>query len=171
MRGPEQWGVVIFALDNIRIKEQSERHEWGDQSSQGHFLKLTGELTLGVTEPRNRLPTNIWDRQRYAGHLSDGQTRVWWIIHDNDIPGRPGVRWFDVVFAAHIYAVTTAERTRSNQAWLDFVRREWLEYLHDGSLQFNRLLESDSPRSRRLSRLRAALRCVRPQQYLGRARG
>lgn len=150
--------MVIFALNKIKIKEQSERHEWGDQSSQSHFLKLTGELTLAVTEPRANLPTNIWDRQRYAGHLSDGQTRVFWIIHDNSIPGRPRVRWFDVIFAKQIYAGTIAERIRSHDAWLQFVRREWLGYLLAGVREFIRLLESDSPRSRWLSRSRAALR-------------
>ncbi|KAG6364285.1 hypothetical protein INS49_005885 [Diaporthe citri] len=120
MRGPELWGLVLFALDKINIREQSAQHEWGQSSDQGHFIKLTGELTFGATEPPNRLPTNMWDRQRDAGHLSDGQTRVWWMIHDSDVPGRHRVRWFDVVFVKQIHAETMAERIRSHNEWREF---------------------------------------------------
>lgn len=170
MRGPELWGVEIFALDKIRIKEQSTQEEWEARPDQGHFIKITGELTLGRTQCQNTLPRNMWDRQRYGGFLSDGETRFWWIIHDSNITGRNrAVRWFDVVFAKHIHADAFADRMRSHDSWRKSVRLEWESYLVSGLQGFNRLRLGgpEFPRSKRwLSfRSRAASRWVRHDRF------
>lgn len=141
MRGPELWGAVIFALGNI--KKPSTQPGCEAQSDESHILQITGELTLYMTRRQNMLPKNMWDRQRYAGYLSDGETRVWWIIHDNEMSRCPPKRLFDVMFVRQPHADTIAERIRSYDAWQEFVRREWLEYMRSGFLGFIKLLASD----------------------------
>lgn len=167
MRGPELWGLVIFALDRIKIKEQTTEQEWQARPDQRHIIMITGELKLGMMEPPDRLPKNIWDRQRYGGYLSDGETQFWWIIHDSDIPGRHRVRWFDVVFAKEIHADTTAERMRSHGKWREFVRREWLKYVISGFHEFVQLVGPKFPPSviKWLSRPRGASRWVRHNNF------
>lgn len=141
MRGPELWGVVIFALDKI---VKPSRHPGCEaQSDESLILRITGELILHVIQRDNTLPKDIWDRQRDAGYLSDGETRVLWIIHDNEIARWPHKRLFDVIFTRQAYADTTAERIRSYNAWREFVRREWLGYLRSGLRGFIKLVGSD----------------------------
>lgn len=143
MRGPELWGAVVFALNNI--KERITKKTCEAQPCEDHILRITGDLSLVVTRLQNSLPKSPWDRQRDAGHLADGETRVLWTIHDNHIPDRPCDRWFDVIFARKAYADTPAMETRSFNAWREFVRREWLAYLLSGWLGLISLLGSGLP--------------------------
>lgn len=141
MRGPELWGAVIFALD--KIMKPSTQPGCEAQSDESHILRITGELTLYVIRRQNMLPKNMWDRQRDAGYLSDGETRVWWIIHDNEMARWPRRLLFDVIFVRQPHADTIAERIRSYDAWREFVRREWLEYMRSGLRGLIKLLGSD----------------------------
>ena len=138
MHGPERLGLVQFSIDKIQVEEQSLQLEWEAQSDEHHVLRLTGELTFSPTLGGNTLPGDMWDRQRYGGGLSDGETQVWWITHDNDIPGRTRARWFDVIFVRRTYADTVVERMRSYETWRDFVKQEWLRYLRSGWLEVGR---------------------------------
>ena len=159
MHGPERLGLVAFAIG--KLEEQNAQQEWEAQSEEGHLLRLSGELTLGITRRRHRLPRNIWDRQRYGGELSDGLTEVWWIIHDSNIPGRIGARYFDVIFVRETFADTEAERMRSYEAWRGFVRREWSQYLRSGWSAFLRQTGLRYPRPGRSSHSLVATQRVR----------
>lgn len=134
MHGPERWGCVLFGLNHL--EEQPVHPGEEPESSDNHILRIRGELFLGVTRPSHRLPRNIWDRQRQGGRLSDGVTQVWWIIHDMNMPGRVGERYFEVVFVGRHWCGTVPERTRDFQTWRRFVRREWSNYLRAGRRQF-----------------------------------
>lgn len=141
MRGPELWGAVVFALD--KIMKPSRQPGWEAQPDESHILRITGELIFYVIKRQNMFPKNIWDRQRDAGCLSDGETRVWWIIHGNDIARCPRTCLFDVIFIREPHADTMAERVRSYNTWREFVRREWLQYLRSGLHGFIKLVGSD----------------------------
>lgn len=143
MYGPEILGLDVFALDNLQTVEQDVHSA---RPEEGHLLKIEGELIQGVTRPRNNLPRNMGDRQRQGGSLSDGMTRVWWIIHDNFMPGRPGVRLFDVIFVRQAEADTIADRRRSYNEWSEFVKEEWLRYLRSGYRRFVRLRRQNNAR-------------------------
>lgn len=133
MHGPERLGLDVFAFDNLRTVDQDLSLA---RPEEGHLLKIEGELIQGVTQPRNNLPRNMWDRQRQGGTLSDGRTRVWWIIHDNFMPGRPGVRLFDVIFVRQADANTNSGRRLSYNAWRESVTGQWLRYLSSGYRRF-----------------------------------
>lgn len=156
MYGPERWGCVLFALNNV--EEQSADPAQEAESGQNHTLRIRGELFLGITHRRHSLPRSIWDRQRYGGLLSDGSTRVWWIIHDTNIPGRIGERYFSVLFTTRHLADTRSARMRSFQQWRGFVRRQWSEYLRAGRRRVERQVHGELLGDGWSSRLMAALR-------------
>lgn len=141
MHGPERWGLDVFALENLQTVEQDVHSA---RPEEGHLLKVEGELIQGVTRPRNDLPRNIWDRQRQGGTLSDGVTRAWWIIHDSFIPGRPGVRLFDLIFVRQADADTIGDRRRSYNQWRESVKGEWLRYLRSGYRRFVTLMRRNN---------------------------
>lgn len=159
MHGPERWGCVLFGL-NHQEEWRADPDDQEADSSEHYILRIRGELFLGITKPRHQLPRNMWDRQRRGGHLSDGATQVWWIIHDINIPGRIGERYFEVVF------VGRQGTGRSFETWRRFVKREWWAYVHAGKRPFTSqpgrawLQDMGGPPG-----LMAALRYVRHDYY------
>ncbi|POS71596.1 hypothetical protein DHEL01_v210012 [Diaporthe helianthi] len=127
MHGPEKLGCVIFSLSNIQ--EHDVPTGPLDTSGGSHTLRLSGELFLGITRRNNSLPRDIWDRRRSGGLLSDGMTRVWWIIHDTNISGRMGERYFEVLFTKRHYYSSTTDQSVYFERWRDYVKEQWEQYL------------------------------------------
>lgn len=131
MHGPERLGCVLFGLSNLHWHEVPAAPADTSEPGGFHNLRLSGELFLGITRPTHRLPRNMWDRQRSGGRLSDG-TRVTWIIHDINMPGRIGERYFDVVFSRRHFASSTTDRDSSFERWKNNVIVEWWDYVRVG---------------------------------------
>lgn len=126
MRGPERCGLVSFTIDDI---EERDEQGWNVQPSDYFVLRLSGTLRMGITWANHTLPRNIWDRQRDGGFLSDGMTRVGWIINDSNIRDRPGVRRFDIIFGRPSWVDCIGDWYRDYYEWRELVSREWMEYL------------------------------------------
>lgn len=130
MHGPERLGCILFSLRNLQ--EHEAPPESAESSGGFHTLRISGELYLGITRRRHWLPTNMWDRHRSGGRLTDGMTRVSWNIHDQNMPGRDGERYFDVIFSRRNFSHSITDQRNSFARWRDLVRREWSEYLSNG---------------------------------------
>lgn len=126
MRGPEKFGIV--RLDNMQehMSSRSRPHE------EDYRVHIRGEMTWIVqwrsrrvrrerdleTGLRMRLP-----RRFSGGHLSDGATRVWWIIHEC----RPfsNTSEFEVIF---VNGLPSPGRGLLDE-WQEMVAREFRAYI------------------------------------------